>query len=45
MIEIAEEFGTKVYYGDGTRIDLLRTAGADDGQGDRCSATTMKAAS
>ena len=29
MIERAEEFGTKVYYGDGLRIDLLRTAGAE----------------
>jgi Kef-type K+ transport system membrane component KefB/voltage-gated potassium channel Kch len=29
MIETAEEFGTKVYYGDGLRLDLLRTAGAD----------------
>jgi monovalent cation:proton antiporter-2 (CPA2) family protein len=29
MIETAEEFGTKVYYGDGLRIDLLRVAGAD----------------
>ena len=29
MIETAEEFGTKVYYGDGLRIDLLRTAGAE----------------
>ncbi|WP_118857603.1 cation:proton antiporter [Sphingomonas mesophila] len=28
-IERAEEFGRKVYYGDGTRVDLLRTAGAD----------------
>jgi monovalent cation:proton antiporter-2 (CPA2) family protein len=28
QIELAEEFGTKVYYGDGTRLDLLRTAGA-----------------
>jgi len=28
QIELSEEFGTKVYYGDGTRIDLLRTAGA-----------------
>ena len=27
MIETAEEFGTKVYYGDGLRLDLLRTAG------------------
>ncbi|MEO6113197.1 MAG: cation:proton antiporter [Sphingomicrobium sp.] len=29
MIETAGKFGTKVYYGDGMRIDLLRTAGAD----------------
>ena len=29
MIERADEFGTKVYYGDGLRLDLLRTAGAD----------------
>ena len=29
LIETADEFGTKVYYGDGTRIDLLRTAGAE----------------
>jgi voltage-gated potassium channel Kch len=29
MIETAEEFGTKVYYGDGLRVDLLRTAGAE----------------
>ena len=29
MIETAQEFGTKVYYGDGLRIDLLRTAGAE----------------
>jgi len=30
MIETAGSFGTKVYFGDGTRIDLLRTAGADN---------------
>ena len=30
MIERADEFGTKVYYGDGTRVDLLRTAGAEN---------------
>ena len=30
MIETAGEFGTKVYYGDGTRVDLLKTAGADN---------------
>jgi monovalent cation:proton antiporter-2 (CPA2) family protein len=29
MIEVAGSFGTKVYYGDGTRIDLLRLAGAE----------------
>ena len=29
QIELADEFGTKVYYGDGLRIDLLRTAGGD----------------
>ena len=29
QIELADEFGTKVYYGDGLRIDLLRTAGSD----------------
>ena len=30
MIDVASEFGWKVYYGDGTRIDLLRTAGAGE---------------
>ena len=29
QIEISGDFGMKVYYGDGTRIDLLRAAGAD----------------
>jgi voltage-gated potassium channel Kch len=29
QIELSEEFGFKVYYGDGLRIDLLRTAGAE----------------
>ena len=29
QIELSEEFGTKVYYGDGVRLDLLRAAGAD----------------
>ena len=28
QIELSGEFGMKVYYGDGTRIDLLRQAGA-----------------
>ena len=29
QIELSEEFGTKVYYGDGLRLDLLRAAGAE----------------
>jgi len=29
MIETAGSFGTKVYYGDGMRLDLLRLAGAE----------------
>ena len=29
QIELSEEFGTKVYYGDGLRLDLLRLAGAE----------------
>lgn len=32
MIDIAQEFGAKVYYGDGTRLDLLRQAGAADAE-------------
>jgi glutathione-regulated potassium-efflux system protein KefB len=28
QIEVAGDFGSKVYYGDGTRLDLLRLAGA-----------------
>ena len=30
QIELAGSFGMKVYYGDGTRLDLLRQAGAAD---------------
>lgn len=30
QIDVAEEFGAKVYYGDGLRMDLLRQAGAQD---------------
>lgn len=30
QIELSGRFDTKVYYGDGTRVDLLRSAGADD---------------
>ncbi len=33
QIELSEEFGTKVYYGDGTRLDLLRIAGAETAEG------------
>ncbi|MHA6720757.1 cation:proton antiporter domain-containing protein [Sphingomonas sp. RS6] len=32
MIETAGTFGMKVYYGDGTRIDLLRQAGAAEAE-------------
>ncbi|HEX8486254.1 cation:proton antiporter [Sphingomonas sp.] len=32
MIETAGSFGAKVYYGDGTRLDLLRQAGAGEAQ-------------
>ncbi|MBC2664156.1 cation:proton antiporter [Novosphingobium flavum] len=32
MIDVAESFGAKVYFGDGTRIDLLRQAGADEAE-------------
>ncbi|WP_431470884.1 cation:proton antiporter domain-containing protein [Sphingosinithalassobacter sp. LHW66-3] len=32
MIETAGDFGMKVYYGDGTRLDLLRQAGAADAE-------------
>ena len=30
QIDIAGQFGLKVYYGDGTRLDLLRQAGGDE---------------
>jgi CPA2 family monovalent cation:H+ antiporter-2/glutathione-regulated potassium-efflux system protein KefB len=32
MIDVAGSFGAKVYFGDGTRIDLLRQAGAGQAQ-------------
>lgn len=32
MIDVAGNFGAKVYYGDGTRIDMLRQAGAGEAQ-------------
>ncbi|MEO6091441.1 MAG: cation:proton antiporter [Novosphingobium sp.] len=32
MIDIAGDFGAKVYFGDGTRLDLLRQAGAAEAE-------------
>lgn len=32
MIDVARSFGAKVYYGDGTRLDLLRQAGAAEAE-------------
>lgn len=32
MIDISRVFGANVYYGDGTRLDMLRQAGAGDAQ-------------
>ncbi|SFF73513.1 Kef-type potassium/proton antiporter, CPA2 family [Novosphingobium sp. CF614] len=32
MIDVAGSFGAKVYFGDGTRIDLLRQAGAGEAE-------------
>ena len=32
MIDVAGSFGAKVYYGDGTRLDLLRQAGAGEAE-------------
>lgn len=32
MIDVAEQFGSKVYFGDGTRLDLLRQAGAAEAE-------------
>lgn len=32
MIDVAAGFGAKVYFGDGTRLDLLRQAGAGDAE-------------
>lgn len=50
MIEVAGQFGAKVYFGDGTRIDLLRLAGAGEAQlilfcidGDQLDAETIEA--
>ncbi|HEY0623719.1 cation:proton antiporter [Sphingomonas sp.] len=50
MIDIAGQFGAKVYYGDGTRLDLLRQAGAGEAElilfcldGDQVSAELVEA--
>lgn len=50
MIDIAGSFGAKVYFGDGTRLDLLRQAGAADAElimfcldGDQISAELVEA--
>ncbi|MDP3548964.1 MAG: cation:proton antiporter [Novosphingobium sp.] len=32
MIDVAASFGSKVYFGDGTRLDMLRQAGAGDAE-------------
>jgi CPA2 family monovalent cation:H+ antiporter-2/glutathione-regulated potassium-efflux system protein KefB len=32
MIDVAQGFGAKVYFGDGTRLDMLRQAGAGDAE-------------
>jgi CPA2 family monovalent cation:H+ antiporter-2/glutathione-regulated potassium-efflux system protein KefB len=32
MIDVAKDFGAKVYFGDGTRIDMLRQAGAAEAE-------------
>jgi len=48
-IAVAGDFGMKVYYGDGTRVDLLRRAGADEAHalifcldGDQLDETSLK---
>ena len=50
MIDIAGSFGAKVYFGDGTRLDLLRQAGAAEAElilfcidGDQISAELVEA--
>jgi glutathione-regulated potassium-efflux system protein KefB len=50
MIDIAGQFGAKVYYGDGTRLDLLRQAGGGEAElilfcldGDQVSAELVEA--
>ncbi|MCX7284016.1 MAG: cation:proton antiporter [Novosphingobium sp.] len=50
MIDVAASFGSKVYFGDGTRLDLLRQAGAGEAEmiffcmdGDQVSADLVEA--
>jgi CPA2 family monovalent cation:H+ antiporter-2/glutathione-regulated potassium-efflux system protein KefB len=50
MIDVAQGFGAKVYFGDGTRLDLLRQAGAEEAElilfcidGDQLSADQIEA--
>lgn len=50
MIDVAQSFGAKVYFGDGTRLDLLRQAGAEEAElilfcidGDQLSAEFLEA--
>ncbi len=50
MIDVAQGFGAKVYFGDGTRLDLLRQAGAAEAElilfcidGDQISAELVEA--
>ncbi|MBV1688111.1 cation:proton antiporter [Novosphingobium sp. G106] len=50
MIDVASGFGAKVYFGDGTRIEMLRQAGADEAElilfcldGDQISAELIEA--
>ncbi|MDE2619405.1 MAG: cation:proton antiporter [Sphingomonadales bacterium] len=50
MIDVAQSFGAKVYFGDGTRLDLLRQAGAAEAElilfcidGDQLSADFIEA--
>lgn len=50
MIDVAQGFGAKVYFGDGTRLDILRQAGAEEAalimfcmDGDQMSAGALEA--
>lgn len=50
MIDVAQGYGAKVYFGDGTRLDILRQAGAEEAalimfcmDGDQMSAVALEA--